>query len=218
VSILSSFVIIVFMLGGFGSGPPALWPTNRWFNISMIPGLSVEVQSPFIIILPFLVLLIRNAALAGYSHGRGYSTGGILMGATAIFAFMIPLIAANVTVTHTANTGAALLLALYSISVILIMSLNLNLAGDVEETGHVFEGKLIQVATIAQVIVAAGVAIMALFYFSEIPVLPEQIAIVISTFVTFVVGTEILSIISWLVAGVRLGLLREGFRFRRLSS
>jgi hypothetical protein len=217
VSILSSFAIIVFMLGGLGSGPPALWPANRWFNISLIPGLSPEIQSPFIIILPFLVLLIRNAALVGYSHGRGYSTGGLLMGATALFAFMIPMIAANVTVTHSANTGAALMLALYSISVILIMSLNLNLAGDVEEKGHAFEGMLIKVSTIAQVIVAAFVAMMVLVYFSGLPT-PGEIALVISAFVTFVVGTEILSIINWLVAGARLGLLREGFRFRRLTS
>jgi hypothetical protein len=216
VSIASSIAIIIFMLGGLGSGPLALWPTNRWFNINLIPGLSADIQMPLVITIPFLMLLIRNSALVGYSHGRGYSTGGILMGATTLFAFMIPVIAGNVTVTHSANTGAALMLALYSISVILIMSLNLSLANDVESTGHDFEGTLIKVSTISQVLVAAAVAIMVLVYFSGLPT-PVDIALVISVFVTFVVSTEILSIIGWFVAGIRLGLLKEGFRYRRLS-
>ncbi len=216
-SLIASLAIIVFILGGLGSGPLALWPTNRWFNISLIPGISPYVQSSVIIILPFLMLLLRNAALTGFAHGRGYTTGGILMGVTALSALMIPVIAGNVTVTHEANTGAALMLALYSVSVMLIMSLNLNLANDVQERGHSFEGTFIKVATMAQVILAAVVLILVLLYFSGHPT-PEDIALVISIFVTFVVGTEILSIIGWLIAGIRLGLLREGFRFQRIEA
>ncbi|MFW9956921.1 MAG: hypothetical protein ACFFCT_02530 [Candidatus Odinarchaeota archaeon] len=217
VSLLSSVGIIVIMLGGFGSGPLALWPTNRWFNIALFPGLSPAVQSSVIIILPILLLIIRNSALVGYAHGRGYTTGGILMGATTVFALTIPVIAGNVTVTHEANTGAALMLALYSISVVLILALNLNLANDVEKTGHSFEGSFIKAATIIQVIFAAFVAIMVLVYFSGIPS-AEDIALVISVLVTFVVGTEILSIAGWLIAGIRLGLLKQGFRFQRIAT
>jgi hypothetical protein len=214
-SVLSSIAIIVFMLGVLGSGPLALWPTNRWFNISLIPGVNPAVQASLIIILPILVLLLRNSALTGYAHGRGYTTGGILMGLTALFALMIPVIAGNVTVTHEANTGAALLLALYAISVMLIMSLNLSLGNDVEDAGHSFEGTFIKVATIAQVIFAALVAMMVLVYFSGLPT-PADIALVIAVLVSFVVGTEILSIIGWLIAGYRLGLLKQGFRFQRI--
>jgi hypothetical protein len=217
VSVLSSAAIILFMLGSLGSGPLALWPTNRWFNIALIPGISPAVQSSVIIILPILVLLLRNAALAGYAHGRGYTTGGILMGATTLFALMIPVIAGNLTITHEANTGAALMLALYSISVVLIMSLNLNLANEVEGKGHGFEGAFIRIATIMQVVFAAFVAMMVLVYFSGLPS-PADIALVISVFVTFVVGTEILSIIGWLIAGARLGLLKQGFRFQRMTT
>jgi hypothetical protein len=216
-SLVASLAIIVFILGGLGSGPLALWPTNRWFNISLIPGISPYIQSSVIIILPFLMLLLRNAALTGFAHGRGYATGGILMGATALFALMIPVIAGNVTVTHEANTGAALMLALYSVSVMLIMSLNIHLANDVIERGHSFEGTFIKVATMAQVILAAVVSILVLLYFSGHPT-PADIALVISVFVVFVVGTEILSIIGWLIAGIRLGLLREGFRFQKTET
>jgi len=217
VSLLTSTAIIIFMLGGLGSGPQALWPTSRWFNISLIPGISSVVQSSVIIILPILLLLMRNSALVGYAHGRGYATGGILMGISILFAFMIPVIAGNVTVTHEANTGAALMLALYAISVVLVMSLNLSLANDVEDSGHAFEGTFIKIATIIQVIFAAAVALMVLIYFSAIPT-AEDIALVISVLVTFVVGTEILSILGWLIAGIRLGLLKQGFRFQRIPT
>lgn len=217
VSLLTSMAIIIVMLGGLGSGPLALWPTNRWFNISLIPGVSPAFQSSVIIILPILLLVLRNSALAGYAYGRGYTTGGLLMGISTLFALLIPVIAGNVTVTHEANTGAALMLALYSISVVLVMSLNLNLANDVEDSGHVFEGTFIKISSIVQVIFAAAVAMMVLIYFSQLPT-ADDIALVISVFVTFVVGAEILSIIGWLIAGIRLGLLRQGFRFQRMTT
>jgi len=213
-SILASIVIITFMFGLLGRGPLALWPVNVWFNITLIPGVTAAVQSPVIIILPFVALLLRNSALAGFSHGRGYTTGGILMGATVLFSLMIPVIAGNNTVPHEASTGAAILVALYAISMILILSLNLNLAGDVEEQGHEFEGNLIKYSSIGQVIMAVVMMLFVLVYFSGIPT-SSEIALVISVMVTFIVGSEILSIISWLIAGVRLGLLKEGFRIQR---
>ena len=217
VSLTASVAVVVFMLGGFGSGPLALWPTNRWFNITMIPGIPAAVQGPAIIVLPLLALLIRNVSLAGYSYGRGYTTGGILMGMSVFFAILIPVIAGNESVAHEANTGAALLLALYSISVMLILSMNMNLANDVQDKGHGFEGTFIKVATMAGLLVAATVMILVLIVFAAPVIAPTQIALMISIMVTFVVGSEILSIMCWLLAGIRLGMLREGFKFTKLE-
>jgi len=216
VSLVASVAVVFFMLGGFGSGPLALWPTNRWFNITMIPGIPAAVQGPAIIVLPLLALLIRNVSLAGYSYGRGYGASGILMGMSIVFAVLIPVIAGNQSVSHEANTGAALLLTLYSISVILVMSLNINLANDVQEKGHSFEGLLIKVGTIAGLVAATVVIVLVLIVFGGIPS-PEQIASMVSIMVTFVVSSEILSMIGWLLAGIRLGMLREGFKFSKLE-
>jgi hypothetical protein len=214
ISLAASVMIILFMLGGFGSGPLALWPANRWFNITLIPGLPAPIQGPTIIALPLLALLLRNVSLAGYSYGRGYATGGILMGASIMFAFMIPAIAGNESVSHEANTGAALLLALYSISLVLVLSLNMNLANDVEDEGHGFEGTFIKIGTIAGLIAAVFVIMSILIVFAGAPT-PTQIAQMVSIMVIFVVSTETLSIIGWLVAGVQLGMLKQGFRLSR---
>jgi hypothetical protein len=167
-----------------------------------------------VIILPFLALLLRNSALAGFSHGRGYSTGGLLMGATVLFSLMIPVIAGNITVPHEASTGAALLIGLYAISMFLILSLNLNLASDVTEQGHELEGNLIKFSSIGQLIMGVIMFLLVLIFFSGLPTSVE-IAFVISFMVIFLVGSEILSIVSWLIAGARLGLLKEGFRLQR---
>ncbi|MGD9396968.1 MAG: hypothetical protein PVJ05_11110 [Candidatus Thorarchaeota archaeon] len=216
VSLATSIAIIIFMLGGFGSGPLALWPTNRWFNITLIPRIPAAVQGPAIIILPILALMIRNVSLAGYAYGRGYTSGGVLMGMSVLFAFMIPAIAGNQSVAHEANTGAALLLALYAISVVLVLSLNLNLANDVEEKGHGFEGTFIKISTLAGLVAAAVVLILMMIVFAGIPS-PEEIALTVSIMVAFVVGTEILSSLGWLISGIRLGMLRGSFRFTRLE-
>jgi hypothetical protein len=200
-------LIIIIMLGGLGSGPPALWPTNRWFNINLIPGVPAAIQSATVIAIPLFVLFLRNVSLAGYSYGRGYATGGVLMGASFLFSFMIPVIAGNQSIGHEANTGAALLLALYSISSILVISLNLSLANDVEDEGHGFEGGLLKVSTIAGLIAAGIVVVLVLVVFAGMPT-PVEIAMTVSLMVTFVVGLEVLSIIGWLVAGLRLGMLK----------
>jgi len=217
VSVITSAALIAFMLGALGRGPLALWPTNLWFNLNLFPGIPSAVQSAVIVVLPFIALLIRNSALAGFAHGRGYTTGGVLMGATVLFSLMIPVIAGNDTVTHEASTGAAILIALYAISMFLILSLNLNLAADVEEKGHELEGNLIKFSAIGQLVMGVIMVVFVLFYFAGLPS-PEEIALVISIMVTFVVGSEILSILSWSIAGIRLGLLKEGFKFRRLAT
>jgi len=214
VSIASSAALVAFLLGIFGQGPLAIWPTNLWFNLSLFPGIDPAVQSAVIIILPFVALLLRNAALAGFAHGRGYTSGGLIMGASLVFTLMIPAIASNDTVTHAANTGAALLIGLYAISTFLILSLNLNLANDVEEKGHELEGNLIKFSAIGQLAMAAIMILIVLIFFSGMPTTVE-IAFVISIMVTFVVGSEILSIVCWSTAGARLGLLKEGFKFQR---
>ena len=214
VSIASSAALIAFMLGLLGRGPLAIWPTNLWFNISLIPGIDPAVQSAVIIVLPFVALLLRNAALAGFAHGRGYSSGGLIMGATLLFTLMIPVIAGNDTVTHEANTGAALLIGLYAISSILLLGLNLNHATDVEEKGHELEGNLIKFSAIGQLAMSVIMIIIVLIFFAGMPTITE-IAFVISIMVTFVVGSEILSIVSWFIAGARLGLLKEGFKLQR---
>ncbi len=213
-SLGSSVLVILFILGAFGSGPLALWPTNRWFNITLLQGIPAAIQGPSIIVLPLLALLLRNVSLAGYSYGRGYTTGGVLMGISVIFAFMVPVIAGNFSVSHEANTGAALLLALYSISVVLVLSLNMSLANDVEDTGHIFEGSLIKVSTLAGLVAAGVVVVLVLIFFAGMPS-PSDIALIISVMVTFVVSTEVLSIVGWSVAGIRLGMLKQGFRLSK---
>jgi len=214
ISVLSSVALIGFILGLFGRGPLALWPTNLWFNINLLPWVSSSVQISAVIILPFTALIIRNSALAGFSHGRGYTTGGVLMGGTVLFSLFIPIIAGNVTVTHEASTGAAILIALYAISMFLILSLNLNLANDVIEKNHDFEGNLIKYSAIGQLVMGTVMLLLTLVLFSAIPNSTE-IAIVVSVMVIFVVGSELLSIVGWLIAGARLGLLKQGFRIQR---
>ncbi len=46
---------------------------------------------------------------------------------------------------------------------------------------------------------------------------PAEIALMVSIMVTFVVSVEILSIIGWLVAGIRLGMLKQGFKLTKLE-
>ncbi|MHA1290887.1 MAG: hypothetical protein ACTSPB_26170, partial [Candidatus Thorarchaeota archaeon] len=157
---------------------------------------------------------LRNCALAGFSHGRGYATGGVLMGATVLFSLIIPVIAGNDTVPHEASTGAAILIALYAISMFLIMGLNFGLANDVTNKGHDFEGNLIKFSTIGQLIMGVIMFMLVLIFFSGLPTSVE-IAFVISFMVIFLVGSELLSILSWLIAGARLGLLKEGFKIQR---
>ena len=68
----------------------------------------------------------------------------------------------------------------------------------------------------AGLVSAAIVMVLVLVVFAGIPS-PTQIALMISIMVTFVVSNEVLAIIGWLLAGIRLGMLREGFKFTKLE-
>jgi hypothetical protein len=216
-SIVTSLVFVMFMIGAFGSGPAAIWPTNQWFNIRLFPDIPEAIQSPLVVVLPALILLMRNVSLAGYSHGRGYTGGQMLMGVSVLFALMIPMIAFNVGIAHVASTAAAVLLALYGVSFVLVLSLNMNLAAEVENKGHAFEGQYIRVSTIIGLAFGAIVTIIVMATFTSASISALELAFAIRLLVTLVVGLEILCIISWLVAGVRLGMLSEGFRFTRVE-
>lgn len=216
-SIVASILFTMFMLGAFGAGPAAIWPTNQWFNIRLFPGIPEAIQSPLVVVLPALALLMRNVSLAGYSHGRGYTGGQMLMGVSVLFALVIPLIAFNEGIAHVASTAAAVLLALYGVSFVLVLSLNMNLAAEVEDTGHTFEGQFIRVSTVIGLVFGAIVAIIVMSVFTAAFISALELAFAIRLLVTLVVGLEILCIISWLVAGVRLGMLSEGFSFTRVE-
>jgi hypothetical protein len=215
-SLVTSALFVMFILGAFGSGPSAIWPTNQWFNIRLFTGIPEAIQSSTVVVLPVLALLMRNVSLAGYSYGRGYTGGQMLMGVSVLFALMIPMIAFNVGIAHVASTAAAVLLALYAISFVLVLSLNLNLAAEVEDTGNPIEGGYIRISSVMGLALGVVVAIVVLATFSAFPSALE-IAFVIRLLVTLVVGLEILCIISWVVAGVRLGMMSEGFKFTRLE-
>ncbi|MFX0108684.1 MAG: hypothetical protein ACFE7R_10390, partial [Candidatus Hodarchaeota archaeon] len=167
-------------------------------------------QSYTVVALPLIILLVRNVSLAGYSHGRGYSGGEILMGFSTIFALTIPIMAFNQGITHVASTAAALMLALYALSFVLVLSLNLSLASDVEEQGHGFEGQFIRVTSVIGLALGAIIGVMTLITFSGFPE-PLTVSYMITLLVTLVTGLEILCLMSWLIAGIRLGMMREGF-------
>lgn len=215
VSMAASIVFLLFILGFFGTGPAAMWPTNRWFPITLFGDIDWTIQAYTVVALPMMMLLIRNVALAGYAHGRGYTGGELLMGMSVLFALIVPLIAGNVGIIHIASTGAALLMALYAISFVLVLSLNLNLASDVEETGHAFEGQLIRVSSIAGLVFGAVVAILVLGVFSGFPS-PVEVSLVITILVTLITGLEVLSLLTWFLAGIRLGMMKEGFGLTRI--
>ncbi|MCK5301709.1 MAG: hypothetical protein KAJ96_01100, partial [Candidatus Thorarchaeota archaeon] len=70
VSIMSSLLFALFMIGGTGAGPAALWPTSKWFNITLYPGIDPSVQAATILMLPMLLLLTKNIVIVGYAHGK----------------------------------------------------------------------------------------------------------------------------------------------------
>ncbi|UCE11843.1 MAG: hypothetical protein JSW61_07895 [Candidatus Thorarchaeota archaeon] len=213
-TVIASGIFILFLLGGFGSGPAAMWPVNRWYPVALIPGISVQVQMATIITLPFLALLIRNVSLVGYAHGRGMAGSDSLGAMSILFAFLIPMIGdPTATVTHKALTAASILLALYAISFVLVLSLNLNLAGEVEDTGNPYEGMLIRMSAIVGIAFGSIVAIITMATFSQFYVRPADAALVITLLVTLVVGLEVLGLATWLITGVRLGMLRSGWKY-----
>ncbi|MBS3794849.1 MAG: hypothetical protein KGY80_08130 [Candidatus Thorarchaeota archaeon] len=209
-SIIASLAFILVLLGMFGSGPPALWPANRWFNVALFDNIPISVQTPTILVLPILTLLARNLLLGGYAHGRGYTGSEALVGSSFLFSLLIPIIAENFNVYHMALTSTAIMLFLYAISFAIVLSLNMNLANDVEELGYEMEGTFIKVATIVGLGFGALLAAGGMWVFSGFPsnILVGQ---VMTLLVTLILGLELLCVVSWLIAGIRLGMLTTGF-------
>jgi len=212
VSIISSITFAMFMIGGTGSGPDALWPTHRWFNIGMFTGIDYYVQAATILMLPMLMLLIKNVVLVGYAHRKEAGLVGMLGGFSLIFALTIPMTSLAVGVVHMANTAAAMMWAYYAITFMLVLSLVLSLAREVENAGHEMEGHLMRTIALMGVLLGAVTAIIVLGVFSVFPNIFE-IATVLALLVVLVVGLEILFTISWFIAGFRLGMLKDGFRY-----
>ncbi len=215
VTLASSAMFVIIVLGGLGSGPSALWPTSFWFNVQLFAGIPLATQAPTVLALPILALLIRNVAIVGYAHGRGISGGDVLSGLSMLFALLIPIVAqAFKGITHMALTAAAIMLALYAISYALVLSINLSLAAKVEDTGNPIEGMLIRLTTIAGIVLGAIIAVYVLATFSGFPS-ALQVSGAITLLVILITGLEILNFIGWLSAGVRLGMLRSGFSFKK---
>ncbi|TFF91381.1 hypothetical protein EU545_04295 [Candidatus Thorarchaeota archaeon] len=212
VTIASSIAFILFMLGMFGSGPAAIWPANRWFNVGLFPEASIAAQAPSILTLVVVTLLVRNVALGGYSYGQEFSCGGVLRGISALFALLLVIIAGNQDVTHQALTAAAITFALYAISFVLVLSLNLNLGSRILAEGHELEGNFVRVSAAVGLILGGGVALVSFIVFSGFPP-ATLVANVITVLITLIVGLEICLELAWLSAGVRLGLLTGGFKY-----
>jgi hypothetical protein len=213
VTIGSSLLFTLFMLGAFGSGPLALWPANRWFNVGLISGIPPDVQGTTIMATVLGCLLARNTAIAGYAYGRGYSGTGVIAGASLIFALMTIAISANPGVTHQALTTAAIIFGLYAVSFVLVLSLNLSLGSDILKAGYQLEGQFVRVA--AAVGLAAGIAV-ALILFSVFSGFPSatEISVGITFLVMLIVSIEITCMITWLSAGIRLKMITEGLRLK----
>ncbi|RDE17568.1 MAG: hypothetical protein C4K49_02180 [Candidatus Thorarchaeota archaeon] len=212
-SIAASVLFVLFMLGGFGSGPPAIWPTNRWFNVELLAGIPPAIQGPTIMAAVLACLLVRNVALEGFGYGRAYRGGGVLGGISALFALMIVMISSNETVSHQALTTAALTFALYALSFVMVLSLNLSLGSDILQKGHQVEGQYVRVAAAAGLLAGVFVALYAFYVFSGFPS-AQAVAGVITSLMILVVGIEITSILTWVSAGARLGMLTQGFKVR----
>ena len=219
VTILFSALFVAFLLGALGAGPAAIWPANRWFNITLLNPefYPVAVQAPTILAIVLFTLMIRNVALVGYAFGRSEQTPmvGVL---SAFFALLIPLYAGAVTLAHQALTAASIMFALYTISYILVLSQNLDLGSKVQNAGYTFEGQFIRVAMAISLAVGAVVALIAFGIFTDISAGPAQISLVITLLITLVTSLEILCFITWLLTGIRLNMLKGGFRFSRPTS
>jgi hypothetical protein len=162
--------------------------------------------------LPMLLLLTKNIVIVGYAHGKEMGMVSTLGGFSAIFALTIPWSAFAVGVVHAASTAAAMVWAFYAITFMLVLSLVLNLAKEVEKSGHEMEGQLLRTIAIVSVLLGAITAIVVMGVFSIFPSIFE-IASVLTMLVVLVVSLEILLAATWFIAGVRLGMLKSGFKF-----
>ncbi|MHA1587402.1 MAG: hypothetical protein ACTSV9_01370 [Candidatus Thorarchaeota archaeon] len=212
VSIASSLLFALLIIGGTGAGPAALWPTGKWFNITLYPGIEPSVQAATILMFPMLLLLTRNIVIVGYAHGKKMGMVSILGGFSAIFSLTVPWSAFAVGVVHAANTAAAMVWAFYAITFMLVLSLVLSLAKEVEKSGHEMEGQLLRTIAIVGVLLGVITAIVVLGVFSVFPSISD-IASVLTLLVALVVSLEVLLAITWFIAGLRLGMLKNGFKF-----
>jgi len=200
------------MVGGTGAGPAALWPTSKWFNITLYAGIDPAVQASTILMLPMLFLLMKNIVIVGYTHGKEMGMVSTLGGFSAIFALTVPWTAFAEGVVHAANTAAAMVWAFYAITFMLVLSLVLSLAKEVEISGHEMEGQILRTIAIVGVLLGVITAVIVLGVFSVFPSIFD-IASVLTLLVALVVSLEVLLAITWLIAGFRLGMLKNGFRF-----
>ncbi|MHA1771921.1 MAG: hypothetical protein ACTSYL_03655 [Candidatus Thorarchaeota archaeon] len=210
---ISSIAFIAFMLGAFGTGPPAIWPAYVWFNIAMFPNIPMAVQAPTIVTLVLLTLIVRNVAVVGYTRGTEGSGSPIIGMLSLLFAFMVIMLGNAKDITHQVLTAAAVIFMLYTISFVLVLSLNLNLGSRILKQGHELEGNLIRVSAAAGLFIGAIIALYAFGLFSGFPT-PLEVATIITVVLTLVVGLEILNLITWLSAGIRLGLMKGGFKYK----
>ncbi|MCF2137958.1 MAG: hypothetical protein K9W43_12060 [Candidatus Thorarchaeota archaeon] len=213
---ISSIAFIAFMLGAFGTGPPAIWPAYVWFNIAMFPNVPMAVQAPTVLTLVLLTLIVRNVAVVGYTRGTEGSGSPIIGILSLLFAFMVVTFGDAKDMTHQALTAAAVIFMLYTISFVLVISLNLSLGSRILKQGHELEGNLIRMSALSGLIIGAGIALYAFALFSGFPT-PLEVASVITIVLTLVVGLEILNLITWLSAGIRLGLMKGGFKYKGLQ-
>lgn len=218
VTIAFSLVFLMFILGILGSGPMAIWPTNRWFDVALFsPQYTMAIQAPTVFVLPIAALMVRNVSVAGFGKAGGGESKGVIAGITVLFVFLIPMIAAAFKgVSHQALTAASIMLALYAISFILLLSINLSLAGEVEEHGHSLDGMFLRMTAIGSLVLGAVIALIVLGTFTSFPT-ALQMASVITYLVILITGLEILLTIGWVISGVRLGMFKAGFRFRRVE-
>jgi hypothetical protein len=216
VTIVFSALFVAFLLGALGAGPAAIWPANRWFNITFLTDVPIRIQAPTILAIVLLTLMVRNVALVGYAFGRIENTPmvGTL---SAFFALLIPLYAGAFSLAHQALTAASIMFALYTISYILVLSQNLELGSKVQNAGYTFEGQFIRVAMGISLAIGAIVALIAFAIFTDISAGPAQISLVITLLITLVTSLEILCFITWLITGIRLNMLKGGFKFSKLE-
>ncbi len=214
-TIAFSLIFLAFILGLFGSGPASLWPTNKWFNVALFPQFDMATQAATIFVLPLAALITRNVAAVGFGHKTG-RTNDVISGITMLFVFIIPAIAAAFKgVTHQALTAAAIMLALYIITFVLVLSLNLNLAGEIEDAGHTLTGTFLRITVIVSLILGVAISIFVMGSFTSTATTALQMASAITGLVILITGLEILMTIGWVIAGVRLGFFTSGFRFTK---
>ena len=98
-----------------------------------------------------------------------------------------------------------------------MLSLNLGLAGHVEDAEYAFEGMFIRMTAIAGIVIGGIVALIVFGTFSSFETTALEMAGVITLLVVLIVSLEILLSIGWILAGVRLGMLKAGFKFTRVQ-